>query len=434
MPQKSPNDPDSENENEDPLHNVDDEIDFDGHEAEDNFQLALKEKGTTHESFFRRLENEEGANDLPMLLEEDETESSDKQSTAPLASIEDFALKNDNSGTSDTLVIHKRDGIVLKNNEDNLFLNPNNISPILIGRPDDSIAKIDDEYDNFPTHETDNDFYKRKRNEEDSFDNISLLSTDSYAPFSSATKKQKLSRTGSIKGKIRRSISFAMKTPIGSMMKSKKGSADPNMSMCSMTSFESTFNESIKKPVKEKFRKIKDKIIGKKDTFSTPKNWKIPACENLESLKKSGIVKQTVKTPENKAENDSCVGFKTPLAPPPHSSISFSTPSSSSTMACEKRSKLTSKNTKSATITSASSIANKTKNTGEQPPLSIDVVDEHNGHQQDLLSKRKIASPLGKQSMCNLNTTANHFNDSNVCPGAEIMPVFLLNFIYKFDF
>lgn len=441
LPQNSsPNQPDSGNENEDPLLN---DLDLD---LDENYQSLAKEN--KHESFFKQMDESE-CTEQPKLMEEDETDNSEKITAAPIATIEELSTpKNQNFpelNSDDSLIIHKRDGIVLKNNEDNLFLNPNNISPILIGKPDESLLRIDEEYDEFP-NAIDKDFYKRKRMEDDSFDNISLLSTDSYVAQGSATKKPKLIRTGSITRNIRRSMSFAvMKTPISNMLKSRRGSVDQNLSTCSITSFESTFNESIKKPVKEKFRMIRDKITkhSKKDSNSTPKTKTLKiASENLDSLKKVCKIKPTVRTPENKTENDSCVGFKTPLAPPPYSSTSFSTPSSS--LACKTRSKSLKLSQKSATITSSSvTPITSTKKQGLIPttkdtdPVSIDVVDDNIDTDDLLLFKKRLSPSSRMQKTSTLfNTTTSVFNELNVCPGAETMPV-LTNYYFRiffFDF
>uniref|UniRef100_A0A182QYH4 Protein ECT2 n=1 Tax=Anopheles farauti TaxID=69004 RepID=A0A182QYH4_9DIPT len=240
-----------------------------------------------------------------------------------------------------------QDGVVLTSTEANEFLDPNNLSPILKaergGMADESsFRKIDEE------DEEDDDMddyviasreaYKRKR-PEDSFDDPSLLSVDisiaSNAPYGGgggggmigmgggSAKKPKLTRTGSITRGIRRSMSFAaIKTPIKTMLRSRRSSVDPNASTASITTIESTFNESIKKPVKEKLRSIRDKITksGKKD--NTPKTIKSKGLitpANLDSLKKVCNFKSTdrvVHTPDHSRMVDrSEVDFKTPVAP-----------------------------------------------------------------------------------------------------------------------
>lgn len=116
---------------------------------------------------------------------------------------------------------------------------------------------------------------KRKR---ESFDNVSLMSTDSMmlapsGPFSSA-KKPKLIRTGSITRGLRRSMSFvALKNPIATVLRSRRNSTvDPNASLTSVGSVDShTFNESIRKPVAEKMRSLRNRIMKSNKRDITPK-------------------------------------------------------------------------------------------------------------------------------------------------------------------
>ena len=172
------------------------------------------------------------------------------------------------------------------------------------------------------------DIQKRKR---DSFDNISMISTDSMAApttFHSA-KKPKLIRTGSITRGIRRSISFVVsKNPISSVLRTRRNSVDPNASISSITSIESTFNESIKKPVKEKMRSLRNRLMksGQRGDI-TPKMAKVVAASNLSSFK---IIKKfaTATSNEEKSPTEKTAGqsqlhnddsdltdFKTPLVP-----------------------------------------------------------------------------------------------------------------------
>lgn len=178
-----------------------------------------------------------------------------------------------------------RDGIVLKHNVSNEFLNPNDLSPIYKSKSplyidDVSCADDHDDEDGLQniaeedsTELDSRDFNKRKR---DSFDNLSLISTDSMAPTFNSAKKPKLIRTGSITRGLRRSMSFvALKNPISNILRSRRNSVDPNSSIGSITSIESTFNESIKKPVKDKIRTLRNRIIKgtstKRDLCITPK-------------------------------------------------------------------------------------------------------------------------------------------------------------------
>ncbi|XP_065079115.1 protein ECT2 isoform X2 [Ochlerotatus camptorhynchus] len=326
------------------------------------------------EAFIRRLNEcqvdddgaEEGVgmlNPLPALTEESETSASgsrvDHMSIAenennlnkgceqhnqldvsPIRFIDENAessVPRNSSSTPESS--EKMDGVVLISGEENEFLNPNNISPILkVNRAiDESLKKIveedeDDEDDVDDYIIANKDALKRKR-QEDSFDDISIISTDSFATsvvYGSA-KKPKLLRTGSITRGLRRSMSFAaIKTPIASMLRSRRNSVDPNSSISSMASIETTFNESIKKPVKEKLRSIRDKITksSKKETPKSIKNKGLITSANLDSLKKVCTFKtdkSVVSTPEHSKHPDKTeVDFKTPIAPPPYPSSSSS--------------------------------------------------------------------------------------------------------------
>lgn len=157
----------------------------------------------------------------------------------------------------------RNDGIVLPGNEENLFLEPVNLSPIL-----QNIEEEEEECD-------DKDVSKRKR---DSFDNISIISTDIFAAQFSSAKKPKLIRTGSITRSLRRSMSFAAsKNPLANLIRVRWNSVDPNASINSITSMESTFSES-KRPVKDRLLGLKDRLTNsnrtKRDFCLTPKTSK----------------------------------------------------------------------------------------------------------------------------------------------------------------
>lgn len=150
---------------------------------------------------------------------------------------------------------------------------------------------------------------KRKR---DSFDSVSLMSVDSFA-LPASTKKPKLIRTGSITRTLKRSMSFvADRTPIIKTLRTRRSSiaaadastflgSEADDSMCSLASINTTLNESIRKPVKEKLRSICDRI-----TRSSSK--RAERCAEA--------------TPEHFGQLDS--GFKTPKAPLQRASASAS--------------------------------------------------------------------------------------------------------------
>uniref|UniRef100_A0A182PVP0 Pebble n=1 Tax=Anopheles epiroticus TaxID=199890 RepID=A0A182PVP0_9DIPT len=249
----------------------------------------------------------------------------------------------------------QQDGIVLTSGEANEFLDPNNLSPILKAGPERGGSMVDESFRRIAEEREDEDedddmddyviasreAYKRKR-QEDSFDDPSLLSVDISIASTVAygnggggivaggsAKKPKLTRTGSITRGIRRSMSFAaIKTPIKTMLRSRRSSVDPNASTASINTIEATFNESIKKPVKEKLRSIRDKITksSKKDTPKTIKSKGLITPANLDSLKKVCNFKSTDKVPNGsgpagllqtpeQCKDRSEVDFKTPVAP-----------------------------------------------------------------------------------------------------------------------
>ncbi|KAH8379568.1 hypothetical protein KR009_005596, partial [Drosophila setifemur] len=133
-----------------------------------------------------------------------------------------------------------------------------NISPIL-----KAINECDLETDDLPVTEND---LKRKR---DSFDNVSLMSVDSFA-LPASTKKPKLIRTGSISRTLRRSVSFVAEPLLKTLRPRRSSVADASTflgseaaddSICSLaSSINLTLNESIKKPVKDKLRSFCGRI------------------------------------------------------------------------------------------------------------------------------------------------------------------------------
>ncbi|XP_055621069.1 protein ECT2 isoform X2 [Toxorhynchites rutilus septentrionalis] len=325
-------------------------------------------KSEKQEAFLRRLDecqvDEKGEvstmlNPLPALAEESESNESSTTGVvdqlcvaqnehnlniSPICYIDENVENSTPKQSSSVEVVDSaegKDGVVLLSGEENAFLNPNNISPIMkVNKAcEESLRSIieedDDEGDADDYIITNKEALKRRR-QEDSFDDISIISTDSLASsvaYGSA-KKPKLIRTGSITRGLRRSMSFAaIKTPITSMLRSRRNSVDPNASISSIASIELTFNESIKKPVKEKLRSIRDKITksNKKEAPKSIKNKGLLNSANLDSLKKVCKFKtdKSVSTPEHQLRNadKNEVDFKTPIAPAPHPSSSSSSKS-----------------------------------------------------------------------------------------------------------
>lgn len=231
-------------------------------------------------------------------------------------------------------------------NEDDLHLNSNNLSPIL-NTPRRSINKsaavklasfknIDENEDEDETEFTLEQQMDLKRKRE-SFDSVSLISVDSSFALPVSNKKPKLIRTGSITRSIKRSMSFvAVRTPISKMLRPRRSSValegnenpadltsimtgsglqDPNDSFSSIASVESTFNESICKPVKEKFRTLRNRI-----TRSSSNNKKDKYIINVPPT-----TPEKDDTDHHQKDDE---GFKTPKAP---TKFSFSAAKSSLT-------------------------------------------------------------------------------------------------------
>ncbi|XP_054086250.1 protein ECT2 isoform X2 [Zeugodacus cucurbitae] len=267
------------------------------------------------------------ANSSGAELETENEEINDNAST-PIKS----AANNEDLNKSTT------DGII---HSKEAFHNPNNISPILNAMPDtlentarttntlqipnlivtansspeNALSPMDVEPEaddlNADVEEDFGDLNELKRKRE-SFDSISLMSVESFA-LPTSTKKPKLLRTGSITRSIRRSMSFvAVRTPISKMLRPRRSSValdgapndedgcNADDSFCSIASIESTFNESIRKPVKEKFRSLRNRITrssSKKDKF------------NMQA-------QPTTPEKDDKCEREMpSSGFKTPKAP-----------------------------------------------------------------------------------------------------------------------
>lgn len=212
-----------------------------------------------------------------------------------------------------------QDGAVLTEGSggEHFSANTVNLSPIL--KLDTGNANELQNIDEEPSGELDG-MNKRKR---DSLDNISLMSTDSLmmAPsglFSSA-KKPKLIRTGSITRGLRRSMSFvALKNPIASVLRSRRNSTiDPNASINSISSVEShTFNESIKKPMAEKMRSLRNRMLKSNKRELTPKVAKAGAAGKFRPLSDSNT---------GDCDASDVPDFKTPLAPRPQSRFTHQT-------------------------------------------------------------------------------------------------------------
>ncbi|XP_046807865.1 protein ECT2 isoform X1 [Lucilia cuprina] len=235
----------------------------------------------------------------------------------------------------------KLDGKILNNESTNDFQQNTNISPIYGGptvnclnnesKPEEmNMNKIDncaplemeadDDLDNEADLEDAQSDLKRKR---ESFDSVSLMSVESFV-LPTSTKKPKLLRTGSITRSIKRSMSFvAVRTPIAKMLRPRRSSValdsapnddhtDDNNenaddSICSIASVETTFNESIRKPVKEKFRSLRNRITrssSRKEKYVLNAASKSPEKDSVDCLNE----KEDFKTPKapSKFANATC--------------------------------------------------------------------------------------------------------------------------------
>ncbi|EDV40056.1 uncharacterized protein Dana_GF24148, isoform A [Drosophila ananassae] len=241
-----------------------------GHPGDD--QLPESDDEELEEALKKEVKTE------PEQLDGEEDE--DVQASTPKTSKIRLSLK-----TATPLSSPESEGIVL-----DFQSTTQNISPIL-----KAINECDLETDDLPITEND---LKRKR---DSFDNVSLMSVDSFA-LPTSTKKPKLIRTGSISRTLRRSVSFVAEPLMKTLRPRRSSVADASTflgseaaddSICSLaSSINLTLNESIKKPVKDKLRSF---------------------CGRITRSSSRRVERGAEGTPECSAQLDS--GFKTPKAP-----------------------------------------------------------------------------------------------------------------------
>lgn len=255
-------------------------------------------------------------------MPDDSTGSTDHRSNE-----NEFPISGSTTPKSSKIIRHQHDGIVLtRSEEDDFTRDANNISPIMRLLHPKNNASLATSINNDGLHnieeegsggELDTTQNKRKR---DSYDNASLLSTDSMAVPSStlnSAKKLKLIRTGSITRSIRRSMSFvALKNPISTVLRSRRNSSvDPNASIGSITSIESAFNDSIKNPVKEKMRAFRNRIMKSNKRDITPKCNKISGSSTI--MRKFELMGDDDGPSTPRGGGSDIADFKTPLAPHP---------------------------------------------------------------------------------------------------------------------
>lgn len=247
-------------------------------ESLDNSMLITDDNETTimrQKQEFDQPKINETMNDLPTLMEEDENTKSHHLS--------DCKELDETKG---------KDGAVLNKEQNDEFTSLPQLSPILKDPPKEECSRT---------------ATKRHRIEEDTIDNMSFDSTS----ISLSIKKPKLMRTASLTKNLRKSLSFGiMKTPINNMFRSRRNSVDHDVSAsASMISMESTFNDTITKPLKDKFRRIRDKASKMmKSDFGTPKASRKDrsfhfGTENLNESKSSYFMNMSLsgnllKTPE----------------------------------------------------------------------------------------------------------------------------------------
>ncbi|XP_011293557.1 protein ECT2 isoform X2 [Musca domestica] len=245
---------------------------------------------------------------------------------------------------------------------------------------------------------------KRKR---ESLDSISLMSVESFA-LPTSTKKPKLLRTGSISRTIKRSMSFvAVRTPIAKMLRPRRSSValdsaptdkdldnnvddnnenDANDSFCSIASVESTFNESIRKPVKEKLRSLRNRITrssSRREKYVISNNQKPNATEEDNAMVDGD--QQT-----DKEE------FKTPKAPTKFAYTCASAP--------RPTTRSISQSLSASATASTSKLSNKS--------LNLTTIDGPNGTiNSSFLQKMNTSSNLPADCK-NMGLGANNFNTS----------------------
>ncbi|XP_073843940.1 epithelial cell transforming 2 pebble isoform X2 [Musca autumnalis] len=245
---------------------------------------------------------------------------------------------------------------------------------------------------------------KRKR---ESLDSISLMSVESFA-LPASTKKPKLLRTGSISRTIKRSMSFvAVRTPIAKMLRPRRSSValdsapidkdldndmddnnenDANDSFCSIASVESTFNESIKKPVKEKLRSLRNRI-----TRSNSRREKYVVSNN--NQKTNATEEDNTQTALVDSQQNDKEDFKTPKAP------------SKYTYACASAPRPTTRSIAQSQLASATSSTSKLCNKS----LNLTTIDGPTN--SPFLQKMNTSSNLPADCK-NIDLVANNFNTS----------------------
>lgn len=237
----------------------------------------------------------------------------DENNLNELITVSNSTPKKDSDDETDDLNTDENDEIKMIDFDDNEFIRPNDISPILPIKNESTFL--------FQENRQNTDF-----NDDDCTGGYKRKLTDSASSSFSLAKKPKLARTGSISKGIRRKMSFAIKTPISKMLRSRNDFHDPNLSISSIssiTSIESTFNESIKKPIQEKFRGIKERFTrsSKKDVNITPKSTKskfnLSRISHLTDPQTPNfkVIPEGICTP---------VDFKTPTAPKSHNILRHS--------------------------------------------------------------------------------------------------------------
>jgi hypothetical protein len=244
--------------------------------------MMMRQKQEPGVKPFDQTKINETMNDLPTLVEEDENTKSHHLSDC----------KELDETSAQSKEVNRNDGAILNKEQNDEFTSLPQLSPILKDPPKEECSRTAN---------------KRHRIEEDTIDNMSFDSTS----ISLSIKKPKLMRTASLTKNLRKSLSFGiMKTPINNMFRSRRNSVDHDISAsASMISMESTFNETITKPLKDKFRRIRDKAakMMKKD-FDTPKASRKDrsfhfGTENLNESKSSYFMNMSLsgnllKTPE----------------------------------------------------------------------------------------------------------------------------------------
>lgn len=158
----------------------------------------------------------------------------------PISPIPLHPTENEENLVNTICTPKKSEAIASTQNEDSVNIHSLKVSPVFFN---DINILTENNYEM--------DFCKDLKRKRHDIDN-SIISNDSFAlaPINSA-KKPKLFRTGSISRTLKRSISFVgVRTSLAGKIQLRRNSIDPNSSISSITSFDTTMNKAVKNTFK----------------------------------------------------------------------------------------------------------------------------------------------------------------------------------------